>query len=258
MSRRLVFLNLALLALLAALGWLLRLHWIEARAQERVMLERTVQPRGIFAPPPPPQVKPAAATDYLEVAQKMLFSKDRNPTVVIEVPKPPPAPPEPPMPPLPNFHGIMALFGDPVIIMSVGKEAQKSYHAGDDVGPFKLISFDRENVTLEWRGKTVNAPIDQLVAKVEPPPSAPAPAQQQAAPAAPVTSLAPAPPPALTSLGADAGKTPTTPTLGVDMGAGFRACAMGDTSPPGTVLNGYKKVVAMTLMGNSCHWELVK
>ena len=130
MSRKVVLLNLALLALLAGLGWFLRLHWLAARAQERAMLEQTIQPRGIFAPPLPPAVKPVPATDYLEVAQKMLFSKDRNPTVVIEVPIPKPVP-EPPMPPLPNFHGLMAMFGDAVIILSVGKDgAQKGYHAG--------------------------------------------------------------------------------------------------------------------------------
>ena len=32
---------------------------------------------------------------------------------------------------------------------------------------------------------------------------------------------------------------------------------LASTSPAGTIVNGYKKVVAMTLMGNSCHWELV-
>jgi hypothetical protein len=236
----------------------MRLRWLAAQAHETVILRQTVQPRGIFAPRPTPPVKPAAAADYLEVAQKMLFSKDRNPTAAIEVPAVKPPPPEPPMPPLPNFHGMMDLFGDSVIILSVGKDAsQKSYRAGDEVGPFKLIAFDRESVTFEWRGKTVNAPVDKLVAKVEPPPPAAAVAQQQAAAAPQVTTLAPAAPSAAVSLGSADGNKPP-PALGVDMGGGFRACATGDTTPPGTVLNGYRKVVAATLMGNSCHWELVK
>jgi hypothetical protein len=258
LSRRIVFLNLALLALAAVLCWRLRVYWLSARAGERLILEQTVQPRGVFAPPPPPAVKPFAAVDYLEVAQKTLFSKDRNPTVVIEVPAPKPVPPEPPMPPLPNFHGMMAMFGDSVIILSVGRDnTQKSYRAGDDVGPFKLVSFDRENVKLEWKGKTIDTSPEKLLAKEEAPnPSA---AQRQApqpaAVAPQVTSLSPAS--AAVSLDSNSNSN-KTPTLGVDMGGGYRACATGDTSPAGTVVNGFRKVVATTLMGNSCHWELVK
>jgi len=51
---------------------------------------------------------------------------------------------------------------------------------------------------------------------------------------------------------------PSDPTLGVDMGGGFRGCAAGDNSPAGTILSGYRKVVARNLMGTSCHWEQVK
>jgi general secretion pathway protein D len=47
-------------------------------------------------------------------------------------------------------------------------------------------------------------------------------------------------------------------SLGADMGAGFRACVPGENSPAGTVFNGYRKVVAQGLMGQSCHWELEK
>ncbi len=261
MSRKIILLNLALVALLASAGWLLRARWREARAHQRAVLEQTIPPKGVFAPPPPAPVRPVAAAEYFEVAQKMLFSKDRNPTVVVDIPKPPPVPPEPPIPPLPTFYGTISLFGDSVILLSTGtgKDAvQKSYRAGDNVGPFKLVDFDRDNITLEWRGKTVNSSLQKLVAKNEPPPQ-PSAAQQPPAPAQ-VTSLAPAAPPsAATSIGSSsAGGDNRTPTLGVDMGAGFRACAMGDTSPAGTILNGYRKIVAATLMGNSCHWEPVK
>jgi hypothetical protein len=258
LSRKIILLNLVLVALLASAGWLLRARWREARSHERAVLEQTVPPRGVFAPPPPVPVKPVAAADYFEVAQKMLFSKDRNPTVVVDIPKPAPAPPEPPIPPLPAFYGTISLFGDSVILLSAGTgrdAVQKSYRAGDNVGPFKLVSFDRDNITLEWRGKTVNSSLQKLVAKNEPPPQ-PSAAQAPSAPS-PVTSLAPAAPPAVTSIGSSSAGA-GTPTLGVDMGAGFRACAMGDTSPSGTILNGYRKVIAATLMGNSCHWEPAK
>jgi hypothetical protein len=44
----------------------------------------------------------------------------------------------------------------------------------------------------------------------------------------------------------------------VDMGANLYGCKTGDTTPNGTVVNGYKKVVVRGLMGESCHWEQVK
>jgi hypothetical protein len=42
-------------------------------------------------------------------------------------------------------------------------------------------------------------------------------------------------------------------------GAGtFRTCLRGDDSPEGTVTDGFRKVVAPTPMGQSCHWEKVQ
>ena len=46
------------------------------------------------------------------------------------------------------------------------------------------------------------------------------------------------------------------PKLGKDAG-GVRTCVAGDTSPPGTVLEGYKKVVTRTMFGETCRWEPV-
>ncbi len=48
------------------------------------------------------------------------------------------------------------------------------------------------------------------------------------------------------------------PRIGADWGSGFRACVAGDTSPAGTILDGYKKVISHTMMGQNCHWEQVK
>ena len=42
------------------------------------------------------------------------------------------------------------------------------------------------------------------------------------------------------------------------MGLDLRACVMGDTTPSGTVVDGYKKIEVRGLMGMDCHWEKVK
>ncbi|HSR05709.1 MAG TPA: hypothetical protein VLM42_01045 [Bryobacteraceae bacterium] len=161
MNRRIVLLNLALLALVGALGWVLRANWLEAQARERAVLRRQVAPKAVLAPPSLPPVPAAAPAEYIDVANKMLFSKDRNPIVVVEPPKPAP---EPVMPALPSYSGQMSI-GEPVIFLSVAKDVQHSYHAGDQVGDFKLASFDQDNIVLEWNGKTVERKLEDLRAK---------------------------------------------------------------------------------------------
>ena len=161
MNRRIVLLNVALLALVAALGWVLRANWLEAQARERAVLRRQVAPKAVLAPPSLPPVQAAAPAEYIDVANKMLFSKDRNPIVVVEPPKPAP---EPVMPALPSYSGQMAI-GEPVIFLTAAKDAQHSYHVGDQVGDFKLTSFDQDNIVLEWNGKTVERKLEDLRAK---------------------------------------------------------------------------------------------
>jgi hypothetical protein len=255
LNRRLVLLNIALLALAGALVWTLRADWFGARAKENAVLARTVPPKKILAPPSPPLVKPVTPGEYLDVASKMLFAKDRNPTVVLEAPPPPK--PEPPMPALPRYYGQMAI-GEPVALLSLPPAAQRGYHAGDTIGDFKLVSFDRDKIEFEWRGKSVERKVEDLRPKDEPPP-----AQRAAA--------APAPPPAATqakSLGGSAnGSTaeskPEDATgdsiMGpLEGGGGAHACLPSDKSPSGTVHKDFIKNVTPTIVGILCSWEPLK
>jgi hypothetical protein len=242
LNRRIILLNVALLALAGALIWLLRAHWSDARSRETKVLTQRVRAKGVLAPPPPPPVKPVAPAEYLEVAQKTLFSKDRNPTVVIEAP---PAKPEPPMPALPKYYGQMAI-GEPVVFLSIATQPERGYHAGEDIGDFRIANFDPDKIAFEWRGKTVERRVTDLAPKDEPPPP-----PQAAAPAAAraITPLASQP------------ATPdkkTDPALGDDMGGGFRTCLPGESSPAGTVLAGYKKAISQTMFGQTCRWEPVQ
>jgi hypothetical protein len=157
-NRRIVLLNLALVALVGALGWVLRVNWLEAQARQHAVLRRQVAPKAVLAPPSIPGVRAAAPAEYIDVANKMLFSKDRNPIVVVEPPKPAP---EPVMPALPSYSGQMSI-GEPVIFLSLPKDVQHSYHAGDQVGDFKLASFDQDNIIFEWKGKTVERKLEDL------------------------------------------------------------------------------------------------
>jgi hypothetical protein len=154
------------------------------------------------------------------------------------------------MPALPFYYGQMAI-GQPVVLLGVTNNGeQKSYHTGDEVGKFKLVAFDHDSITFEWDGKPVVRKLQELIPK-EIVPAAPAAAASGPSPdAGPKTSII-APP-----VKQELATKPAEP--GVDMGAGFRGCVAGDTSPAGTVSNGYKKNITQGLMGQTCYWEKVK
>jgi hypothetical protein len=243
LNRKLILLNLVLITLAGGLFWTLRARRIELQSHERVVLNQRAHAVAVLPPPQSVAPRPVTPAEYIDVAQKMLFTKDRNPTVIIE---PPPKKPDPPMPLLPSYHGQMAI-GDPVVfLIAEAGSGQKGYRAGDKVGKFELVSFDREKITLTWDGKT----IERNLAELRPKEPVPQPAQSPAAAAAArpaATTLAP-----VKTLGA--GESP----LGADMGGGFHGCVAGDSAPTGTVKDGYKKVVMQTPFGQSCHWEQVK
>lgn len=260
MNKKIILLNLALIALAGVCVYQIRLKRHEAATHEQTVLSRTPRPPAVVAPPPAVPVRPPVPGEYLEVAQKTLFAKDRNPNVVIQAPPPPPPPP--PMPPLPTYTGQMAL-GEPVIFLTLPGVDQKGYRAGDEIGPFTVVSFDRDTATFEWQGKTVERNLSDLRPKeiAQTAPAAAAAATQQnaganaAAQSAPsgITSLAVTP-----AVNLENKNENKAPSLGTDMGGGYRACAPGDTSPAGTVLSGYRKVISQGLMGMSCHWEQTK
>lgn len=246
MNRKIIFLNVVLLALAGWLFWMLRVKWIELHQHEHTVLALSPRVRKLLYPPSPPLFKPFVAADYNGTVQNNIFSKDRNPNVIVDPPPPPPpAPPPPPMPPLPAYYGTMALFGDPVVLLSLPKGPQKKYHAGDKVGPFQLVSFDREKVVFDWNGKTVERKPEELkeqtasaeqqeVAETGPPPAS--------------VKMIPDPPPNQPKL---------DPKIGADNGGGIRMCVPGDTTPPGTIVDGYKKVVTMNMFGQTCMWQSI-
>lgn len=246
MKRKIWLINAALLLLIGFLGWRLRLKWMAAQTEERALLSQAPRVRPVIPPPSPGPAAPVKPADYASIAERTLFSKDRNPTVVVQPPAPPPPPP--PMPPLPYYYGQMAI-GDPVVLLGTAAGDQKGYRAGEPVGKFKLVAFDLETVTFEWDGKPVVRKVQDLVPKEV------VPQQQTTAP--PATTEAPKSsiiaPAAPKPVGATAAAEP-----GTDMGSGFRGCNLGDTSPAGTVANGYKKIISQGLMGQSCYWEKVK
>jgi hypothetical protein len=167
----------------------------------------------------------------------MLFSKDRNPNVVVEAPPPPPPKP---MPPLPVLYGVMNVVDGTTAIMGEKPGAKPlGVRPGDQVGEFTLLAVNRDEITLEWDGKAVTRNIEEMIVR-----SASAPASPDV-PTPRASQPAPSIAPELTQRPGEPGK---------DIGSGVRACQQGDTSPAGTVADGHKKVVNPTPFGNMCQW----
>jgi hypothetical protein len=243
LRKKLLLLDLVLVALVALAAAQLRDKWLEARKREQVVLGQKVKQ----LPPPPyaplAAVQPATAAAYADIAQKDLFAGDRNPTVVVQVAPPPPKP----MPELPVFYGAMNLGEGPLAMMSVKSgEAQREVRYGEKIGEFTLVALGREDIVLEWDGNKISKKTSDLSPKETAQNTAAAPAGRAVANDARAASLQ------------NAGGRPVEAAPGAETGGGSRACVPGDDSPGGTVRDGWKKVSARTPFGTICRWEPVK
>ena len=236
MKRKLLLLNLALGLLTVYAGWQLRQSWQATKAREAAELERKVK----TAPPPPftplPAVPAVVPSGYADIAQKTLFDRSRNPVVPVELPAAPPPPPPKPMPPLPAYYGIMNLGDGPMAILG-GDHGEQAVHIGEEIGQFKLVDVNKEEIAFEWDGQTIRKKLSEL-ARSQAPPAA------QAAPEPVAAAAAPPPPP-----------QPVKAGPGNEVGAGYRACVPGDTTPAGSVVDGYRKIVNNTPFGEQCVWR---
>ena len=248
MTRKLLLLDLALVAMVCYLGWQMHREWVEAHARARTFVSVKIQKTP--APPlaPLPKVAPLSAVAYAEVAQLNLFSKDRNPQVIIDVPEP--VKPKP-VPPFPVARGVLLWEGTPpTVLLSMRPGGQqKGYRAGERIGDWTIVSVDNQYVVFEWDGKEFKKRIDELMDRTA------LVAEAAAGPTAPASG-AKAPPAASKGQSlSDSSKSDRW----VDVGASdMRGCKPGDDAPAGTVTDGFKKVVSATPFGSACRWEQVK
>lgn len=246
--------NLLLLAGIVGIAWQARVHWISARDARVSALDVKVNPRPV--PPPVQEPKPEAplAAKYVDVATKDLFSKDRNPNVVVEAPKV-----EKPreMPPLPVVYGVLGLpSGTRALMAEKAGAPSMPVRKGDMIGEFKVVSLDPQTVVFNWDGKDISKRIEDLIDR-----SAPSgPVAQNAAPAAPGPVNNPPPnnaPPSNAPVNNQPAGGPPAPLAGVEVGvAGHseRACSPGDQSPAGLVVDGYRKTLTASPFGPICRW----
>jgi hypothetical protein len=243
-TRKLILLDVALALVFCFLVWHMRRELVEAHARSRAFLATTVQQ--VAAPPvsPLPRFAPLAAVAYAEVALLNLFSKDRNPQVIVDV-----EPPKiKPTPAFPVARGVLLWDGaPPVVVLSLRPGgAQKGYHPGEQIGDWTIVSVDSQYVVFRWDGKEFKKRIDELMER--PAPGAEV-AQTPSASGSNASSGAKA-----QSL-SDSNKSEHWVDVGAD---DMRGCKPGDDSAPGAVVEGFRKVVSSTPFGSACRWEQVK
>ena len=234
-----------------------RQYRLDARARAEAALNRKAPAAPVMPVPQPETAQPIQASNYLPVAQNLIFSRDRNPTVVIE------AQPEKPVPPFPVAHGMMDLGAGPTAILSEKAGGpQKSYRGGDKIGPFVLAAVTRKDLVFEWDGKRFTKTIAELKLKEAAPEAMSATGTSPSSPSrVPLNPDRPGAVPhetttqeALTQAQKSiSGGNSSGP--GIDIGGSVRACAPGDTAPGGAVAGGFRKVITDTPFGKSCRWE---
>jgi hypothetical protein len=239
--RRLLLLNLVLLAMVAAAAWQVRARWLAGTEQERALLRPKSKAVLPVEAEPGRLPQPASAAAYAEVAQQLLFAQDRNPNVTVEA-----APPKP-VPAFPVAYGMIDMGEGPLVILSAKPgAANHAYSAGEKIGEFTLASIENDEIVFDWEGQRIRKKLQDL--KPQPGTAAPAnPADTaSAAQPAPATTL-------VQSVGSSANEGP-----GEQLTGDLKSCQPADTSPAGTVRDGYRKVVNRTPFGMACHWEPVK
>ena len=94
----------------------------------------------------------------------MLFSRDRNPNVILDPPPPPPPPPQ--MPPLPVAYGVMDLGAGPTAILAEKPgAAHRGYRTGEKIGAFKILAMNNHEILFDWDGQPVKKTLEELAEK---------------------------------------------------------------------------------------------
>ncbi len=244
MRGRLLLLNLLLLAACIGAAWRLKVQHEQHERRRSAFLGATVPAPpapAVALPTPPPQI---SAAGYFLAAEKLLLSRDRNPTVIVEVAQPKP------VPPLPLYFGAMNFGDGPRVILALPGKPQKSYVAGDKVGDFVLSAIEPSGLVFQWEDRTLRKRYDELRPMREAPEETP----QLAGGAQPTQPM----PAQTVSSVATVNTIQEVKGPGGEAGENLRYCQPGDSTPPGTIMDGYRKVVKRSPFGQQCLWEKVQ
>jgi hypothetical protein len=236
---RLLLLNILLAGLTAAGGWRLRQDWLRDHQHSSSVLEHRVKAPAAPTLAPVPAPVPFVAPTYAEVAQKDLFSKDRNPDVIIE---PVAVKPKPKWPPMPILYGVLGLPGGMIAMLAEKPDSRsRGIKVGEKIGELKMVALNADKISFEFEGEVQEKNVQDLVDRGS---------HEEAASSSSAAAVSQNP----ANIAAQRTGPPPTPKPGIEIGAQMKSCQPGDTSPPGTVVDGYKKISENTPFGPACRW----
>jgi hypothetical protein len=238
LRHRLLLLNLVLAALTGFAGWRLRQDWLRDHQHSDKIIQTRVKPVAAPAITPVTPPAPFAAPTYADVAQKDLFSKDRNPNVIVE---PVAVKPAPKWPRMPILYGVMGLPGGLIAMLAEKPDSRsRGVSVGEKIGDLKVVALTADKISFEFEGQVQEKNVQDLVDRGGHAPEAAVEANtsQNAANQA------------------QRGGQPAAAKPGADVGMGTqaKACDPRDTSPAGTEVDGYKKIVKLNPFGAECTW----
>lgn len=252
MKRKLLLLN-ALLGGLLILG-ASELYRQTLEAEARYL--RLEEPAGVATLPEAEAASAREAVrqaDYLPIAERLLFHRDRNSEIIVEV-----APPEVvQQPPLPALSGLVDLGGGPTALMAAKSgDTPTWFDLGDKVGDYVFAGVEGDKVKLTWSEQEFLVAREDMAAA--PPPSKKTSGPRKSRDPRTVANEAAKPPAAAGGDGANlTAKATGEANIGVgdEFAPGRFRVLPGDKHENGAEVKGYRKVVRQTPFGSQSWWE---
>jgi hypothetical protein len=259
MKRKLMLLNLALLAVVIAGGFEFQRRVAQGRSRYDI-LQRSGSAKD--APPFPSPQAPGRVrqADYLPIVNRLLFYQDRNAVVEVE------APVEKAVerPALPVLSGVMDFGEGPLALMADNPRGTPRLVAkGEKVGEYTFLGFAGDKLKLAWQGEEMEVDQQRLAGELERDSRGnarsaggsgssnagarrPANRRQQASRSETKAQQQPQ---------AENRKTiGGRYNIGTEIKPGVFRADPKDSSPAGTEFEGYRKVVNPTPFGNQSWW----
>jgi hypothetical protein len=250
LNRKLLILNILLAIAVIYTGVELRSQYVAAKARQAHMPGPAPKAPPVAPVAPLPTPSAVLPSGYKDVALNTLFDPSRNPNLPVPEPPKPAPPPEPP--PLPSYHGMIN-FGDaagPVALINPADgSGHQEVHAGEMTGAFKLVAFDRQEMALEWEGRTFHKRLGDE--------GGGQPKARAAGAIAPINDVGVIPGQAPKNAVEAPRQQGSELGPGVEMTDTVKACQAGDSSPAGAVNGGYRKEVNVSPMGSQCIWRAI-
>jgi hypothetical protein len=260
MKRKLLLLNLALLALLVAGGLEFQRRVTQARSRYEILqrFEAAKETPPFPSPQAPGRVRQA---DYLPIVNRLLFYQDRNATVEVEAP----AEKVVERPALPVLSGVMDFGEGPLALMADNPRGTPRLVAkGEKVGEYTFLGFAGDKLRLAWQGEEMEIDQERLAGELERNTRGNA----RSGTGSSGSSSSARRPAANRRQQASASETKNQQqpqaqnrktlggryNIGTEIKPGVFRADPKDTSPAGTEYEGYRKVVNPTPFGNQSWW----